>query len=169
MVTFEGLYPSTFWGWQKTLVPINGWFTYKSMGPMKRKESNDLNQTFRELCSMLYLVGLCFFFLKKLVGFHSSEHGPTCVTPPASGRRGLWTCSQKPRKYGEGHSRWGCWRVISWLELRIWLQCPKDPITFSDGDSGVLHHLQNARYLGSITILRRWARIPREDLLSETK
>ena len=38
---------------------------------------------------------------------------------------------------------------------------PKDPSTFSDDDWGVYNHLQKARYSGSITILRRWARIPR--------
>ena len=38
---------------------------------------------------------------------------------------------------------------------------PRDPITLSDDEQGVSNHLRKARYLGSITSLRRWARIPR--------
>ena len=41
------------------------------------------------------------------------------------------------------------------------LPYPKDPITFSDDDWGVLSLPQEGN-LGSITILRRWARIPRD-------
>ena len=41
------------------------------------------------------------------------------------------------------------------------LNIPRDPITLSDDEQGVSNHLRNARYLGSVTILRRWARIPR--------
>ena len=32
---------------------------------------------------------------------------------------------------------------------------PRHPITLSEDDEGVYNHLGNARYLGSITILRR--------------
>ena len=53
------------------------------------------------------------------------------------------------------HWSWSEWR-------RAGPGVPCDLITERQRMIGVCNHLRNARYLGSITILRRWARIPRD-------
>ena len=59
-----------------------------------------------------------------------------------------------------------CWQRVAQIAIFIWWYVLIKPwgswLTLSGSLIGVYNHLRNARYLDSITILRRWARIPRE-------
>ncbi len=69
----------------------------------------------------------------------------------------LWFWSRQPWPGGEDFLFGKFWWFFKPHHFQV-PGCPSDPITLSEDDWGVQ---SPATYFGSITILRRWARIPR--------
>ena len=93
--------------------------------------------------------------------FFIHMHFP-CTYPPGNWHlpfeRHFWVDAFSFSRLVGCHGCHGCHVIVRIYRYHRYDSIPKDPITLSDDDWGVLI----ARYLGSITILRRWARIPRE-------
>ena len=91
---------------------------------------------------------------------------PRChfVAWPWGWATGWEICGWKRWGFWEGRDLWESWRKMAQISpyiSGIILPYGSNHRT-SDDEQGVYNHIRNARYFGSTTILRRWARIPRD-------